>query len=409
MTKRREEFNCSDAASLLVVNAGSSSLKFALYSATGVQQIGRGKIERIGLPGTAFKLNEPTAQKARRELGDCADHAHAADALIDWLQQHGALALIEAVGHRVVHGGARYVTPTLIDDDLVQELRSISDYALEHLPAEIELIERFRRRLPAVPHVACFDTAFHRAMPRVAELLPLPRRFDAKGIRRFGFHGLSYQYLIEELERIAGDAARGRVIIAHLGNGSSLAALSQGKSIDTSMSFTPASGVLMGTRSGDLDPGLALYLARTENIDAEQFNRIVNLESGLFGVSEISADMQQLLAHEASDPRAAEAVALYCYQIMKTIGAFAAALGGLDTLVFSGGIGENAAVIRQRICERLGFLGVRIDATRNASNDGVISSSDAPVTVRMIETDEESVIAQVTRCVVAQAAKANTT
>ena len=235
-------------------------------------------------------------------------------------------------------------------------------------------------------------------MPRVAQLLPIPRRFDEKGIRRFGFHGLSYAFLMEELERVAGtDASRGRVILAHLGNGSSLAAVRQGKSVDTTMAFTPAAGVPMSTRSGDLDPGLAWYLAQTENMSAEQFHRMVNHESGLLGVSETSSDMRDLLAREAADVRAAEAVALYCYQVMKSIGAFAAALGGLDTLVFSGGIGENAPVIRQRICDRLGFLGVALDDNSNTANEDVISADAGTVTVRMIRTDEEAMIARATQ------------
>jgi acetate kinase len=246
--------------------------------------------------------------------------------------------------------------------------------------------------------VACFDTAFHRDMPRVAQLLPIPRRFDEKGIRRYGFHGLSYAFLMEELERVAGtDASHGRVILAHLGNGSSLAAVRQGRSVDTTMAFTPAAGVPMSTRSGDLDPGLAWFLARSENMSAEQFHRMVNHESGLLGVSETSSDMRDLLARETADVRAAEAVALYCYQVMKSIGAFAAALHGLDTLVFSGGIGENAPVIRQRICAGLGYLGVALDDSKNAANDADISAQPAAVTVRMIRTDEEAMIARATQ------------
>ena len=291
-----------------------------------------------------------------------------------------------------------YSAPVQIDDALMQELRDISAYSPEHLPGEIALIERFRRRLAAVPHVACFDTAFHRDMPRVAQLLAIPRRFDEKGIRRFGFHGLSYAFLMEELQRVAGTAAaRGRVVLAHLGNGSSLAAVHEGKSMDTTMAFTPAAGIPMSTRSGDLDPGLAWYLARSENMSAAEFHRMVNQESGLLGISETGSDMRDLLAREAADVRAAEAVALYCYHITKAIGAFAAALGGLDTLVFSGGIGENAPVIRQRICERLAFVGIALDDDRNRANEDVISADSGAVTVRMIRTDEETMIARATR------------
>jgi len=229
----------------------------------------------------------------------------------------------------------------------------------------------------------------------VAALLPIPRHYEAKGVRRYGFHGLSYAFLMEELARVAGtDAAQGRVILAHLGNGASLAAVHGGKPVDTSMGFTPAAGVPMSTRSGDLDPGLIWYLSRTERMSAKQFNEMVNFQSGLLGISETSSDMRDLLDRETHDVRAAEAVAIFCYQIKKWIGSFAAALGGLETLVFAGGIGENAATIRTRICEGLGFLGIKLDETPNTANAGAISSATSRVMVRVIRTDEERMIAQ---------------
>ena len=384
---------------VLALNAGSSSIRFALYDlAEPPLRHTHGKIERIGIPGTMLTISSSAGGGAQSRAIDASDHGSAADTLINWLEETGLLALVKAVGHRVVHGGSRYSAPAPVDDALMQELRDISAYSPEHLPGEIALIERFRRRLAAVPHVACFDTAFHRDMPRVAQLLAIPRRFDEKGIRRFGFHGLSYAFLMEELQRVAGTAAaRGRVVLAHLGNGSSLAAVHEGKSMDTTMAFTPAAGIPMSTRSGDLDPGLAWYLARSENMSAAEFHRRVNQESGLLGISETGSDMRDLLAREAADVRAAEAVALYCYHITKAIGAFAAALGGLDTLVFSGGIGENAPVIRQRICERLAFVGIALDDDRNRANEDVISADSGAVTVRMIRTDEETMIARATR------------
>jgi acetate kinase len=263
------------------------------------------------------------------------------------------------------------------------------------LPSEIELIEVFRQRHPKLPQVACFDTAFHRTMPRVAKLLPIPRCYDAKGVQRYGFHGLSYAYLMEELARLGDPAATtGRVILAHLGNGASMAAVRDGKSIDTSMGFTPTAGLVMSTRSGDLDPGLAPYLARTELMTTKQFYEMVNHKSGLLGVSEISSDMRDLLAQEVHDIRAAEAVALFCYQAKKWIGAFAAALGGLDTLVFAGGIGENAPLVRARICDGLGFLGIALSESRNAETAGVISTDASRATVRVIRTDEDLMIAR---------------
>jgi len=263
------------------------------------------------------------------------------------------------------------------------------------LPSGIQLMKLFHYRHPRLPQVACFDTAFHRDMPRVAKLLPIPRRFDAKGVQRFGFHGLSYSFLLEQLDRIAGrKAAHGRVILAHLGNGASLAALRNGKSVDTSMGFTPAAGVPMSTRSGDLDPGLVWYLARTERMTGKQFHQMVHHQAGLLGVSQISPDMRDLLAREREDVRAAEAVALFCYQVKKWIGAFTAALGGLDTLVFAGGIGENAFPVRERICEGLGFLGLRLDPKKNKAGAPIISARGSRVTVRVIRTDEEVMISK---------------
>jgi acetate kinase len=289
----------------------------------------------------------------------------------------------------------KHIQPEIVTQDLLDELHRIRPYDPDHLPREIELIEAFRQRHPKLPQVTCFDTAFHQTMPRVARLLPIPRRFDAKGVQRYGFHGLSYAYLMEELARL-GDpaAATGRVILAHLGNGASLAAVRDGRSIDTSMGFTPTAGLVMSTRSGDLDPGLAPYLARTEKLTTKQFYEMVNHESGMLGVSETSSDMRDLLARETDDGRAAEAVALFCYQAKKWIGSFAAALGGLDTLVFSAGIGENCPSIRARICDGLGFLGIELNEARNAENAAVISADAGRATVRVIRTDEELMIAR---------------
>jgi acetate kinase len=289
----------------------------------------------------------------------------------------------------------QHAEPETVTPALLSELHRLTPYDPDHLPREIELIEAFRQRHPKLPQVACFDTTFHRGMPRVAKLLAIPRRYEAKGVQRYGFHGLSYAYLMEELARLGEVAATsGRVILAHLGNGASMAAVRSGKSIDTSMGFTPASGLPMSTRSGDLDPGLVSFLARTEQMSPAQFDHMVNDASGLLGVSEISSDVRDLLAKEAVDVRAAEAVALFCYEAKKCIGAFAAALGGLDTLVFAGGIGENAPLIRERICEGLGFLGVELDGQRNAKNAPLISPDAARVKVRVIRTDEELMIAR---------------
>ena len=380
--------------SILTINGGSSSIKFAVYRADeSFERRLSGAVERIGLSGTALTVMD---SKGPRQKIDCAasDHRSAVQTLIDRLEAQESFASVRAVGHRVVHG-MRHTAPELVTQELLDELHRISPYDPEHLPREIELIEAFRQRHPALPQVACFDTAFHATMPRVARLLPIPRRFDAQGVQRYGFHGLSYAYLMEELARLGGEtASKGRVILAHLGNGASLAAVRDGHSIDTSMGFTPTAGLPMSTRSGDLDPGLVSYLARSESMDAAMFHHMVNRESGLLGVSEISSDMRDLLTQEGGDVRAAEAVALFCYQARKWIGSFAAALGGLDTLVFSGGIGENAPLVRARICEGLGFLGIELSESRNAEAAAVISTDASRATVRVIRTDEELMIAR---------------
>ena len=383
--------------SLLTLNGGSSSIRFALY--TGGEPMRRllnGKVDRVGLSGTSLTSTDAAGQSLEGRTVDPAVHRSAVAFLLDWLETQSAFASVKAVGHRVVHGMA-HSEPEQVTPELLDELHRITPYDPEHLPLEIELIEAIRQRHPALPQVVCFDTAFHRTMPRVASILPIPRRFEAAGVRRYGFHGLSYQYLMEELARLGDPAAtKGRVILAHLGNGASLAAVQDGRGIDTSMGFTPTSGLVMGSRSGDLDPGLVSYLASTEQMTVTQFQDMANHASGLLGVSETSSDLRDLLAREPADVRAAEAVALFCYQARKWIGSFAAALGGLDTLVFAGGIGENAALIRFRICETLGFLGIDLHEARNASNASLVSTDGSRVAVRVIRTDEERMIAMST-------------
>jgi len=384
-----------ESCSLLTINGGSSSVRFALYeNAEPLRRLLDGKVDRVGLSGTNLTFKDSTGQSQDSRTIDPADHSSAVAFLLDWLETQQAFASVKAVGHRVVHG-MRHSEPERVTLYLLDELYRITPYDLDHLPLEIKLIEAFRQRHPTLPQVACFDTAFHRTMPRVASLLPIPRRYEAAGVRRYGFHGLSYEFLMEELARLGDPAAtEGRVILAHLGNGASLAAVRDGKSIDTSMGFTPTAGLVMSSRSGDLDPGLVSYLARSEQMSATQFQEMVNHASGLLGVSAISSDLRDLLARESDDVRAAEAVALFCYQAKKWIGSFAAALGGLDTLVFAGGIGENAALIRQRICDGLGFLGIELDQERNAKNAPLISPDAGGVKVRVIRTDEELMIAR---------------
>jgi acetate kinase len=315
--------------------------------------------------------------------------------LINWCERDSRVGQLSGIGHRIVHGGPRYSDAARIDDDLVNELQRVTPFAPNHLPLEIELIEAFRRHRPAVPQVACFDTAFHHGLPARARTLPVPLRYAATGVRRYGFHGISYAYLMLELERAGGAAAAdGRVILAHLGNGSSLAAVRHRRCVDTSMGMTPNGGVVMGTRSGDLDPGLVTYLLRSERWSADELDAVLTGKSGLLGLSEVTSDMRDLVAREDTDERCRLAVEIFCYQIRKWIGAFAAALGGLDTLVFAGGIGEHAPLIRERICGALDFLGVHLDDRANAMNATVISTAGSPVSVRVIPTNEELMIAR---------------
>ena len=384
------------ARCILTINGGSSSIKFALFEAcNSPRRILKGKIERIGMSEPVFSVRDTDSGESFTRPIAAKDHMAAVAALTDWIEEREKSDNLIAIGHRIVHGGPNYHEPQRLTPVLIKELRRLVPLDPEHLPEEILLAEAFHCRFPHLPQFACFDTAFHHDLPRVAKLLPIPRRYEAQGVRRYGFHGLSYEYLMDELNRTEGAlTGQGRVVLAHLGNGASLAAVRDGKSIDTSMAFTPAAGIPMSTRSGDLDPGLVGYLARTEKMSAKQFGEMANFQSGLLGISETSGDIRDLLDREGQDVRAAEAIALFCYQIKKWIGAFAAALGGLDTLVFAGGIGENSPLIRERICDGLGFIGIELQQQRNTKNASFISRDDCRVKVRVIHTDEELVIAK---------------
>lgn len=380
---------------ILTLNAGSSSIKFALFERqTELKRLISGAIERMGTSETALILKTSDGKREKRPL-KAATSGDAVKQILELLREKGGAKEISAVGHRLVHGGPRHFAPEIVTKDLLSELDRVASLDPDHLPREIELINVVGKFQTQWPQVACFDTAFHEHMPLVAQWLAIPRHYHAQGVRRYGFHGLSYTFLMHELGRLAGgDAAKGRVVLAHLGSGSSLAAVHEGKSVDTTMGFTPASGVPMGTRSGDVDQGLVDYLARSEQMTPKQFQRMVNHDSGLLGISETSADMRDLLDHEASDKRAAEAVELYCYQVCKAIGGLAAAMNGLETLVFSGGIGENAPQVRHRICKHLQFLGLTLDDEQNNKSAQRISDDSASATVWVIPTDEEQVIAQ---------------
>ncbi len=380
---------------ILTINGGSSSIKFSLYKMEEtLAQLFYGEIENIGTEKATLNFTNLVNEEKNSISIQSADHDEATNNLINWLEKQEGFDSIKAIGHRIVHG-MKHTEPKLITGDLLAELKKISAFDPEHLPEEIKLIEVFKKRYPALKQIACFDTSFHTSMPLVAKLLSIPRRYYEMGIQRYGFHGLSYAYLMQELEQIAGkEVAKGKIILAHLGNGASLAAVKDGKSIDSSMGFTPTSGLMMGTRTGDLDPGVAWYLMKEEKLSPKQFSHLINHESGLLGISETSADMRELMNDEYTDTRAAEAIELFCYQTKKWIGSFAGVLGGLDTLVFSGGIGEHSPEVRSKICDGLEFLGIELDEIKNMNNEPVISTEISNVQVRVVKTNEELMIAK---------------
>jgi acetate kinase len=381
----------SDQAHILTVNGGSSSIKFALYRIENkLVKLFSGALENISSENTSIST---TLERGSTAI-PASNHDQAASSLLEWLEKQEGFSKVIAIGHRVVHG-MNYSNPEIITTELLTKLKAISAYDPEHLPEEIKLIGLFNKRYPSIVQVACFDTAFHATMPSVAKLLAIPRRFNNDGIKRYGFHGLSYAYLMDELKRLDGiRRAKGKIILAHLGSGASLAAIKNGKSIDTSMGFTPTSGIPMSTRAGDLDPGVAAYLIQHEKLNPDRFNKLINHESGLLGISETSSDMRELLKNSDTDNRAAEAVGFFCYQTKKFIGAYVAVLGGLDTLVFSGGIGEHTPKVREMICADLQFLGIDLDKKKNNKNEAIISKGTSKVTVRVITTNEELMIAR---------------
>lgn len=356
---------------LLAVNAGSSSLKCALFACT-----------------------PDTEVVARHAI--VTSNADAGRELLAWVDTLAPASTLVAVGHRIVHGGQRYCEPQLITPLVRRDLDRLVAFAPNHLPRELALVDEVAGWASSIPQVACFDTAFHQRIPEVARRLPIPGQYVAQGVQKYGFHGLSYAFLMEELARIDGDAVRGRLIFAHLGNGSSLAAIREGAPVDTTMAFTPIGGVVMSTRSGDLDPGVITYLARAGRLSADALEDVLSRQSGLVGVSGTTGDMQQLLAREATDPAARLAVEIYIYSITKAIGALTAVLQGLDTLVFTGGIGEHASSIRARICRTLAFAGLALDPDANERHAPMISAPTSRVAIRVIPTNEELMIARAT-------------
>lgn len=383
------------AGRVLTLNTGSSSLKVALYDyAESESLILTANAERIGMSSGAIRICEASGAPAITLSGDLRDHRAALARVFAWLAQHNLDQPLAVVGHRVVFGGPHFRAPVVITTVLREALRALVPFDPEHLPQALDAMEFMREHDSKVLQVACFDTAFHRDLPAVAQKYALPPKYFADGILRYGFHGLSYQYIVQSLRALDGALAEGRVIVAHLGNGASMAAILDGRCLDTSMGFTPDSGLVMGTRAGDIDPGALLQVLALNAMDPSAVKVLINQHSGLLGVSGSSADMQELLATESGDPRAAEAIALFCYRAKKYLGAYVAVLGGLDVLVFTGGIGEHAAPVRERICAGLECLGIQLDPHRNQRGEAIISTTNSPVKVRVIPTDEGLMIAR---------------
>jgi acetate kinase len=379
---------------ILTINTGSSSLKAALYDMDRTERMTLAcQVERIGQSGSQMRIVDGDGVTLLDRTADLDTHATAARAFLEWLH-HGSEVAPTAVGHRIVHGGRAHRAPHVLTRGVVADLQQWVPIDPDHLPQALAVIQVTTETYPAIPQVACFDTAFHRSMPRVAQMYPLPPRFADAGVIRYGFHGLSCEFILQALQAIDATAAQGRIIIAHLGNGASLTALREGVSVDTTMGFTPTGGIMMGTRSGDLDPGVLLHLLEAQGMQGTALNRLVNHEAGLLGVSGLSGDMRDLLGKESSDPRAADAVTLFCYLARKSVGALVAALGGVDTLIFTAGIGEHSAAIRERICEGLEFLGLELDVERNARHAPIVSRDGSRVVVRVMKTDEDLMIAR---------------
>jgi len=384
-------------ANILTINSGSSSLKFSVYDmAPSEALILSGEFKRIGLSHSVFSVEGHNQETV------VPSHDVALQTLFGWLASHNSDVKLEAVGHRLVYGGLEYHQPQLITPTLENDLKKLIPFAPDHLPEELKAIEAVKNVHPRLPQVVCFDTAFHWESPKIAKLYPLPRDYWDEGLRRYGFHGLSYAYILQELARNNGAAGDGRVVVAHLGNGASMAAIRNRSPVDTTMGMTPAGGLMMGTRSGDLDPGAVFYvLNKGSSLDAAK--QVLNDRAGLLGLSGISSDMQDLLGKETVDQHAADAIELFCYQARKFLGSLVAVLGGLDTLVFTAGIGQYAPSVRSRICEGLEFLGIRLDSKLNNSNASVISTEDSPVQVRVMKTNEEIMIARNTNAVIRKA------
>lgn len=388
---------------VLTLNAGSSSLKFALYDAQGDQPIAEGIVDRIGANQAVMKLKDAAGADLPVANIPLVDHGQAIRAVLESLRAAFPGKTLGAIGHRVVHGGAEFDRPTVVDDAVLKKLDALAPFAPLHQPHNLAGIRAAMKAYPGVPQIACFDTAFHRAHPWVNDTFALPREYYDRGVRRYGFHGISYDYITSELQARAPLIAAGRVVVAHLGNGASMCAIQNGRSVASTMGFSALDGLPMGTRSGQLDPGVLLYLMEQEGMDAAAITDLLYRRSGLLGLSGgLSNDMRTL---EGADTREArEAIDYFVFRIQRELGAMAASMGGVDALVFCGGIGENSRLIRARICERTEWMGIEIDHIRNAENAEIISSDLSRAKVMVIPTDEGLVIARAARDHLKQAA-----
>lgn len=378
----------------LVLNAGSSSLKFCVFqrpAGDAWRLASRGQIEGIGTT-PRLSVKDANDQSLAKKDVQCADGHEAVEALAVWLRSQYSGARVLGVGHRVVHGGAQFKGPTVINEQVLEELHKLIPLAPLHQPYNLAAIEAVIQRLPGVPQVACFDTSFHRGQSAVAELIPLPRELRQQGLQRYGFHGLSYEYIASVLPQVAPDVARGRVIVAHLGSGASMCALKEGKSIDSTLGFTALDGLCMGTRPGSIDPGVVLHLVQGLKLSGKEIETLLYKKSGLLGISGFSNDMRDLLGR--NDPAARLAVDYFVYRAAKEIGSLTAVLGGIDALVFTAGIGENSAEIRERICESSAWLGIELDHAANTERRSKISTSRSRLSVWVIPTNEELMIAR---------------
>ena len=380
---------------IAVINAGSSSIKFALYDAGSSRSAAfRGRVEQLGGLSPHLSVADATGETVIEKSWAAGelDHRRATEQVIHICVDliHGAPVV--GVGHRVVHGGVQYAAPVRVDDKVMAELAALAPLAPLHQPHNLAPIAAIAEAAPHIPQVACFDTAFHRRQPEMAQMFALPRKYTAAGVRRYGFHGLSYEYIASRLHDTAPELSQGRVIVAHLGNGASLCALDRCRSVATTMGFTAVDGLMMGTRCGAIDPGVLIYLMDTQGMDARALENLVYRESGLLGVSGVSSDMRKLRA--AGRPEAAEAIDLFVYRIQREIGSLAAALEGVDGLIFTGGIGENDTDIRADVMEGCRWLGLVPDAARNAAGPGRISADTSRVSAWVIPTDEERMMAQ---------------